>query len=268
MPTVGNRDGASSFQRSKGAGHEMHPVQNVRSRQGCDPEEGECLAKCAKEYQGNVGPRTCPGEERIKNAHSLWKTDPAQYLKEHMALAEEDGSLWGAICLGAFFEEGVGTECDLAQAEKWYRRAFEGGSDEALIQLGALYARSRQYAKAEEVYRRGAERNWAPAMYRLAWVYSTRPDWRCHRDEARTLLERAGAAGDILAKKFLADAMVRGWFGVRNIPKGFRLAFSVADEMVELIKNEELVTPDITARPGLSGYFSRLCPFVANRIPA
>jgi TPR repeat protein len=207
-------------------------------------------------------------QKRIEHAHGLWEIDPAQYFKEYMALAERDGSPWSAICLGAAFEAGVGTECDLAQAEKWYRRAFEGGSDEALIRLGALYVESQQYAKAEEVYRRGAERNWAPAMYRLASVYAKRPDWRRRRDEARTLLERAGAADDILAKRFLAGAMVRGWFGVRYIPEGFRLASSVADEMVELIKNEEPVTPVTTARPGFSGYFSRLCPFVANRIPA
>jgi TPR repeat protein len=147
--------------------------------------------------------------EGIKYAHSLKKTDPAQYFKEYLTLAE-GGSLWSANCLGAAFEIGVGTERDLAQAEKWYRRAFEGGSADALVRLGALYVRSQQYAKAEEVYRSGAERNWAPAMYRLASVYAKSPDWSRRRDEARTLLERAGAAGDILAKKFLTGAMVRG----------------------------------------------------------
>jgi TPR repeat protein len=206
-------------------------------------------------------------QERIHYAHSLLKTDPAQYFQEYLALAES-GSLWSATALGAAFEAGIGTEQDLAQAEKWYRRAYEGGSDHALLLLGALNVRSRQYAKAAEVYRSGAERNWAPAMYRLAFVYTRCPDCRRHRAEARSLLDRAAAAGDISAKKFLADTMVRGWFGLRHIPEGFRLGFSVAGEMVELIKDEELPTPNISARPGLSGYLSRLCPFVANKIPA
>ncbi len=205
--------------------------------------------------------------ERIEYAHSLVKTDPAQCFKEYLALAES-GSLWSASCLGAAFEAGIGTGRDLVQAEKWYRRAYEGGSDDALIRLGALYVRSRQYAKAEEVYRRGAERKWAPAMYRLAFIYTKCPGWRRRRAEARALLDRAAAAGDISAKKFLADTMIRGWFGLRHIPEGFRLGFSVANEMVELIKDEELPTPDMNARPGLSGYLSRLCPFVANKVPA
>jgi hypothetical protein len=62
--------------------------------------------------------------------------------------------------------------------------------------------------------------------------------------------------------------MIRGWFGLRYIPEGFRLGVSVANEMVELIKDEELVTPEADRRLGLSGFLSRLCPLVANRIPA
>jgi TPR repeat protein len=205
--------------------------------------------------------------KRIEYAHSLWKTDPAQCFKEYLALSEA-GSLWSAICVGAAFENGIGSPPDLVQAEKWYRRAYEGGSDDALLRLGALYLRSREYAKAEEVYRAGIERNLAPAMHDLAWIYWKSCDWRSRRDEARTLLERGSAAGDIFAKRFLASALARGGFGLRHIPEGFRLMFSVADEMAELIKDEELVIPDKTLQPGLLGYLSRLCPFLANRMPA
>jgi hypothetical protein len=140
-------------------------------------------------------------QERIEYADGQLSTDPARYFKEYLALAES-GSLWSADCLGAAFEWGVGTERDLVQAEKWYRRAYEGGSDGALIRLATPYSGSQQYAKAEEVYRRGVERNWAPAMYRLAWVYSKCPGWRARRDEARTLLEGASAAGTSLPKSF------------------------------------------------------------------
>jgi hypothetical protein len=42
-------------------------------------------------------------QERIEYAHSLVKTDPAQYFKAYLALAE-GGSLWSASCLGAAFE--------------------------------------------------------------------------------------------------------------------------------------------------------------------
>ena len=105
-------------------------------------------------------------------------------------------------------------------------------------------------------------------MHRLALAYAKFPGWRSRRDEAQTLLERAAAAGDIYAKRDLASSMAWGWYGVRYIPEGFRLMISGTNEMVELIKNEDLVTPDKSARLEISGYFSRLCPFVANRIPA
>jgi tetratricopeptide (TPR) repeat protein len=206
-------------------------------------------------------------QERIRYAYGLFASDPVRYFQECLTLAES-GSMWSANCLGAAFGLGVGTKRDLDQAEKWYRRAYEGGSDDALLQLGALYSRSRQYAKAAEVYRTGVERNWAPAMYRLAWVYSKCPGWRARRDEARTLLERAAVAGDISAKNFLAGLMARGRFGVRRVPDGFRLMVSATKEMAELAKDEKLPAPDPDERSGLAGYFSRLCPLVAKRFPA
>ena len=196
--------------------------------------------------------------DRISHAHSLLKTDPIHAFKEYLALAEQ-GSVWSMANVGTLFQRGIGTPADLIQAEKWYRRACEGGSDDGLMWLGYLYANSRQYAKAEEVFKTGVERGRLPAMLRLAWVYSKSPDWRQKRDEALALLERASAAGDLSAKNFLANAVMRGWFGLRRIPEGVRLMFKVSDEMAELIKDDELLAPktDSNARLGFFGSLVR-----------
>jgi TPR repeat protein len=148
-------------------------------------------------------------QERVHLAARLLHTDPGQSLKEYVALAEK-GSLWSMICAGAMFEAVDGPQLDLAQAEKWYRRAYENGADDALLRLGRLYLRTGRYQKAEEIFKTGVERGFAPALYPLAWAYTRSGDWRQKRDEAFRLLKEASAAGDIGAKQFRAARWCAG----------------------------------------------------------
>jgi TPR repeat protein len=178
--------------------------------------------------------------DRIVHTYDLLNADPVEGFKECLALAEQ-GSVWSMAAVGWAFETGNGTSPDMAKAEKWYRRAFERESDYGLLRLGHLYVTQGQYAEAEEVFRSGAERGWAPAMYRLAWTYSKSADWPQKRDEVLTLLERASAVGDLSAKRFLAIAMMRGWFGWRRIPSGIRMNIKVANDLFDLIKDDDEV---------------------------
>ncbi len=194
-------------------------------------------------------------DERVAHAHELLTTDPAEAFKECLPLAEQ-GSVWSMAAVGWAFHTGNGTPRDLTQAEKWYRRAFEGGSDYGLLWLGLLYLKQRQYAKAEEVFRTGVERGWLPAMSYLARTYSKSADWPQKREEARTLLERASAAGDLSARRFLAIATMRGWFGLRLIPNGIRMCIKAADDLFELIKDDEVLAAKNDGNKPL-GFFSR-----------
>lgn len=207
--------------------------------------------------------------ERIQYAYNIRRTDPAESFREYLALAEQ-GSVWSMATLGGLFKSGTGTPLDLVQAEKWYRLAYEGGSDHGLLSLGHLYVTLRQYDQAEQVFRTGVERGLVPAMFRLAWTYSKTTYWPQKREEALRLLEQASAAGDLFAKRFLGNAMVHGWFGLRRIPGGFRLLSSLADDLAALLKDEEPVAPntDANARPGFLSHFARVFWLSAVRVPA
>jgi TPR repeat protein len=174
------------------------------------------------------------------------------------------------VRVAAAFASGIGTPPDLTQAEKWYRRGYEGGSDVCLLRLGYQYVNSGQVAKAEEVFKTGVERGLKPAMYRLAWTYSKSGQWPQRREEALLLLERASAAGDLYGRLFLSRAMIRGWFGLRLIPRGIRLSNSVADDLVELIANDELAASkrDSSAQLGFVSRFARPWLLGAIRMPA
>jgi TPR repeat protein len=192
----------------------------------------------------------------IYQAHDLLQTDPAEAFRQYLALAER-GSLWSMTAVGQMFEDGKGTARDLAQAEKWYLSAYEAGSDYGLMWLGQLYQESGQHEKAQRVFRTGVERGFAPAMLGLASSYRNSTDWPQRRNEALTLLERGSAAGDFFARRYLAVGMTRGWFGLRHIANGIRLAFSTAEEMGNLI-NDETGTAQ-TGRIARPGFLSRLC---------
>jgi TPR repeat protein len=189
----------------------------------------------------------------VHQAYDLLQTNPAQSFIQFLALAEQ-GSVWSMASVAQMLEVGTGTAKDLAQAERWYLRAYQAGSDYGLIWLGALYQRSGEYEKAQEVYRTGAERGFVPAMVRLAACYRNSPNWRQRRKEAMALLKRGSAAGDLFARYSLAIAMTRGWFGVRHIPEGFRRLSSVADEIMNLVKDDMTLAPSGNeARPGFLG---------------
>ncbi len=205
----------------------------------------------------------------IYQAHDLLKTNPAESFRQYLALAEQ-GSVWSMANVGQLFENGIGTARDLAKAERWYLRAYEAGSDYGLIWLGHLYQESRQYGKAQEVYRAGVERGFVPAMQRLAWSYWNSADWPRWRSEALSLLERGSAAGDLSARRFLARSLMHGRFGLRHIPRGIRLLFSTAKDMADLVEGEKATAQsDGKARSGFLGRLAaQLWLLNATRHPA
>lgn len=205
----------------------------------------------------------------IHQAYDLLKTDPAESLRQYLALAEQ-GSVWSMASVGQMFQSGTGTAQDLAQAEKWLHRAYRAGSDYGLIWLGILYEHSGQSEKAQEVYRTGIERGFVPAMIRLAACYRRSPDWVQRRQEVLTLLECGPAADDLFARHWLTSAMIRGRFGLRLIPEGIRRLPGVAHDMANLLKDETAtIQGDGQSRPSfVSRLVAPLWMVGATRHPA
>jgi tetratricopeptide (TPR) repeat protein len=193
--------------------------------------------------------------QQVYQADDLLKNDPVEAFKQYLALAES-GSIWSMATVGQLFESGTGTAQDLAQAEEWYLRAHRAGSDYGLIWLGYLYQESGQHEKAQDVFRTGVERSFVPAMFYLAWSYWNSADWPQRRDETLALLKRGSAAGDLWARRFLASAMMRGYFGLQHIPAGIRLFLDVAEDMARLIEDEKATAQ--SEKEIRLGFFSRL----------
>ena len=191
----------------------------------------------------------------IYQAYALQESDPAACLKQYLELAEA-GSVWSMGIAGHMLENGTGIARDLVQAEEWYLRAYRSGSDYALIWLGQLYLESNRLEKATEVFRTGVDRGFAPAMFNLAWSYWKSGDWLQKRDDAMLLLQRGATAGDLTAQRFLVTSMLRGRFGFRHVPAGFRLLSKVANDEAKIIEDDKAATESTRGKP--LGFFGRL----------
>lgn len=143
----------------------------------------------------------------------------------HIALAiwrdlAARGSVWSMKEIGLCLENGRSVDRDLAEAERWYKQAFTGGSQIAMLRGAKMAASRGDYAACKAMLQVGVEQDWAPAMFWLAWY---------RRQQAKSpstylsLLRTAARRGHPAAQAFLASFMAQGLFGFWRVPLGFFL---------------------------------------------
>ena len=178
-----------------------------------------------------------PELDAVKNAEQLAKNDPQAALLQLCALAER-GSVWSMLLAGWAYQSGNGVEADQAQAERWYRRALEGGCQQAQLRLGYIYTARGDLDRCEEVYQIGAGEHWAPAMYYLARTKQSQPKTPERLEEVRILLEQAAGQGDVGAQLELAHFLVRGRYGLHRIPAGIRLGLDAVKKAAAFVDRD------------------------------
>jgi TPR repeat protein len=171
-----------------------------------------------------------PKKDRLEEAFALREKNPEAGFALLLELAEE-GSTWAMIHVGWAYSNGLGVTVDTSKAEVWYRRAFECGSQSALLNyLHYLWPRGEVELR-EDALNRGVAINWAPAIYWLAVSRIQRSQSRRTLQEARPLLERAAELGSPQARQLLASEMSLGRYGLREVPRGIRMMweFTIAE---------------------------------------
>lgn len=182
--------------------------------------------------------------DAIRSAERLIKDDPQASFLQFRALAER-GSAWSMFRAGWAYQTGYGVAANQLQAEHWYRLSFEGGCQQAQLRLGSIYTRRREFEQCEKIYEVDAHKNWAPALYYLAWAKLRQPKTPERLKAARILLEQAAARGDVGAEVDLAVLMSRGRFGLLLVPRGFHILFDAVSKL-ETFVNENAAIPNST----------------------
>ena len=177
-----------------------------------------------------------PDLGRLREAHARRVTSPAWALAELEKLSAE-GSVASCLYLGQMFRDGLGVDANRAEAEKFYRKAYDAGSLNGLLSLGSLYFDRHSYDVAEAIFREGANRQYAPAMDKLAMIYLKRGQFYNPR-KARLLLEKASVVGNVFAKRHLAGVLIREGPGLRARIRGVGLFYRALVEGIQVFRKE------------------------------
>jgi len=173
--------------------------------------------------------------ERLRNAYALLGEDKAQAITALTELAEH-GSIVSMLYLAQYYLRQPNP--DYANAEKWNRAAYEKGhSSTALFNLGTMYYSLRKLDLAEEIFFDGATKGNASCMYWLATLYFLYK-YLEKKQEIKSLLECAIKRGHVRSKHGLGRLLMKGHYGITNIPRGIYLYFSGMCESVRLADND------------------------------
>jgi len=163
-----------------------------------------------------------PLKDAAKASATLVDTSPDEGFARLLDLANR-GSLFSMNYVAWCYGAGMGVAKDQDQAQAWSQRAYEGGSDRGLLDHGAYLVSTGRSDEAEKVYEAGWARGFAPAVYRLARIRLKATLPLAKRLAWKPSLEWAAAAGHPAARFVLSKYLLRGWFGVRGIPRGVML---------------------------------------------
>lgn len=168
---------------------------------------------------------TDPHKDEAEAAAHLIDEAPTEGFGRLLDFAQK-GSLYSMNFVGWCYAVGTGVTKDWDQAQVWYRRAFEGGSDRGLLEYGAHLVWKDRNDEAEKVYEAGWQRGFVPAVYRLIRLRLRPTLSLTERLAWKPSLEWAAEAGHPAAQFMLSKYLFRGWFGVRGIPYGLKLIFA------------------------------------------
>jgi TPR repeat protein len=192
-----------------------------------------------------------PEKDRMKEAFRLFPGNREAGFQLLLELAE-NGSVWSMLSVAKYYESGNGVLPDPERMEHWFKRAFEGGSQNAQLRYTRILGLRLELAKCEEVLSVGAANDWAPALYWLARYRLRRSRSRETLTQVRPLLERAAAKGSLAAQKHQAQLMLWGRYGLRDIPRGFRQGKDAVEKMTALLDEDTAPSESERSAPAIA----------------
>jgi TPR repeat protein len=109
------------------------------------------------------------------------------------AEAANGGHADAVLAMGWFYLNGVGVECDVERARKWYRDSARSGDTRAMFSLGQIAYDDRDFSEALVWFRRAADAGHDRSLYFIGRLY-----WRGHgveqdKKEAMRYFHRAAS---------------------------------------------------------------------------
>jgi TPR repeat protein len=181
----------------------------------------------------------------LRQAYDLMTVDRPQALARLQSLADR-GSTMSMLYIAKSYVTADLSKGNLLEAEKWYRRAADQGSDFALYSLGKLYIKMGQTAEAKAIFSSNSLRDYLPAIHELGRMYHYGIGGEKDLRLARSFLEKASAQGHVFAKRELAGLLSGGSFGLAQVPRGLYLFVNSIVDMIRVLKSESQYSEKIS----------------------
>ena len=136
---------------------------------------------------------------QVNQALDLKKTDPVRAFESLQALSQQ-GSVNAMLQVGYAYLKGIGTAVDLKQAETWYLRAREAGSEQATDSIEWIHLKELQTAdpvRALESLQSLSQQGSVNAMLRLGWAHERGIGTAVDLKQAETWYLRAREGGSV-----------------------------------------------------------------------
>ena len=167
--------------------------------------------------------------ELMEQATAVESTD-LQTAFQLFLRAADAGSVWAMQTVGWHYETGTYVMADFERAQEYYRRALSAGSWMATLSYARLLEKHGYPDYCDRVLEDGVQAGFVPSYFRLARFRYCRSKSRKTCRQIRPLLEYAAEEGHPGARRLLATLLVLGKYGLREIPKGYRMVRQCAEE--------------------------------------
>lgn len=134
----------------------------------------------------------------------------------------ENAFMWLKVSAGAGYskaqyrlaymlQHGIGCGKDIREAKKWYMAAGNGGSTQALHELGVIAVSEKRYPEAIAWYRTAAVKGDVKSQIDLAVLYINGEGVKKNYDRAYAWLKKAADQGDERAKNLIGYLSFQGY---------------------------------------------------------
>jgi TPR repeat protein len=176
----------------------------------------------------------CPemSETRLKHALKLKGDGKFAEAIELFLTASNEQNYLSQWHLAECYEKGPVNVRNLKVAQNWYEKAALSENLWFAHSLARFFERTGQPNKAFELVSQLAAKGYQPSIFRLGRYYEVGHGTPIDHKEALRLIEVAASMGHVFAQRAIAMKMMRGEYGVLQIPLG---ALKFLDVLLKII---------------------------------
>ncbi len=167
-----------------------------------------------------------PGDDTASAADAKRLYDSGKHreaLELYLRLAK-GGNVECQAFVGWMYAKGArGVEQDYERAREWLSQAAQSGEADILYLLAVADHHLHNYEEAIRSYRKAAELGYSAAYYQLGRMHRAGTGFDRNKDKAYELFDEAAKRGHLFARREIAFALMKGYKGLAQVPKGLML---------------------------------------------